>query len=200
VIDDDIDLEQENESRTSLVHIEPAETVPQSIGDNPDQRRELSQPEHSRRSGHQPQDETTMKQTTVRRTAQFGRAGRSRFSTLNSDVESALSILYLELELSESLQKEVSGLQSELQVSRQEVQILKNQMAMVRKEAEAGTAELNRLKAELSGSQRASEEVVTLRAENGRLNHELNLAKRALSEKDTTLDAWKAKLKGLLDA
>lgn len=138
----------------------------------------------------------------MRRTPGPVKGRRSKFSTLETDVESALSILYRELEFSNSLQQEVRGLRKDLQASQQELQILRNQMTILEAEAvaaRASLAEITRLRTELSDFPRINEESQTLKQENEKLRTEIDQMKSAMTEKDAVLESWKAKLKGLLE-
>ncbi|KAK5041485.1 hypothetical protein LTR13_002150 [Exophiala sideris] len=144
------------------------------------------------RSGGQPLGQAT---------TQPRKGGRSRYSTLRPDVESAISTIYGELELSRSLSGDVARLQQDLEAARREIEVLRKELTVTRREAEMArySAEAyDQLWQENERYKERDQGRGSLQEKVEELTTELNAAKEAIVSKDAMLDEWKTKLKGLL--
>ncbi|KAI1617447.1 hypothetical protein EDD36DRAFT_1256 [Exophiala viscosa] len=140
-------------------------------------------------------------QTLGQVTTQPRKGGRSRYSTLRPDVESAISTIYGELELSRSLGGDVERLRGELEAARREIEVLRKELTVTRREAEMArfSAEAyDQLWQENEMYKKRDQGPNSLQEKVEELTSDLNAAREAISTKDAMLDEWKTKLKGLL--
>ena len=140
-------------------------------------------------------------QTLGQVTTQPRKGGRSRYSTLRPDVESAISTIYGELELSRSLGGDVARLQGELEAARREIEVLRKELTVTRREAEIArysTEAYDQLLQENEMYKKRDQNQGSLQERVENLTIELDTAKKTIVTKDAMLDEWKTKLKGLL--
>lgn len=124
-------------------------------------------------------------------------ARKSRFATLSSEVDSALWVLYRELESATSLRQHITDLEAEIVKLRQDVSIRDNQLILSQRVAQAGRppqSEVDRLKALVAKNESAVREAEELRAKNQALELELKKAKDEVASMNETLKEWKGKL------
>lgn len=129
------------------------------------------------------------------------RARKSKFTTLATDVDSALRILYCELETTSALRGQVSDLESHMAQQRQELEIRQKELCLARKMASmarASDGELARLRAEAAGKKAAVEEADALRADKWRLELELEASRTQLSIVTQSFQELKKKLSALI--
>lgn len=127
---------------------------------------------------------------------------KSRFNTLPEEVDSALWVVYRELESAPLLRQTISDLQFEMSSLRQELSIRQNELALNRKLVEKGRAaeiELQRHRAEAANRHAMTEETEALKAKNRELETELENTRNQLENATKTLQGWKQKLSNLID-
>ncbi|KKA25823.1 hypothetical protein T310_0134, partial [Rasamsonia emersonii CBS 393.64] len=129
-------------------------------------------------------------------------ARKSRFATLSTEVDSALWVLYRELENAMTLRQHVAELEAEIVKLRQDVSIRDNQIILSqRAAAQAGRipqADLERLRMQAAKAEAAAREIEELRAKNEALEKELKEAKAEKAAMSETLNEWKEKLINLI--
>ncbi|KAL2007470.1 hypothetical protein VTN00DRAFT_8908 [Thermoascus crustaceus] len=128
-------------------------------------------------------------------------ARKSRFATLSSEIDSALWVLYRELESANSLRQQIAELEAQITKLRQDVSIRDNQLILSRRAAEAGRvpqAEIDKLRAEAARGEAAVREAEALRARNEVLEKELREARAETESMSGTLNEWKGKLINLI--
>ncbi|KAJ3528579.1 hypothetical protein NM208_g10138 [Fusarium decemcellulare] len=126
---------------------------------------------------------------------------KSRFSTLPADIDSALRVLYGELETATELRQQVTRLETETVQLRQELDLRKKELALAQKAAEmarSSQAEITRLRSEVSERQAAVDEIVILRAEKQELEVELQNSRDQVNKMTQTLQDWRRSLTGLI--
>ncbi|KAL1965192.1 hypothetical protein VTN77DRAFT_5946 [Rasamsonia byssochlamydoides] len=128
-------------------------------------------------------------------------ARKSRFATLSTEVDSALWVLYRELENAMSLRQHVAELEAEIVKLRQDVSIRDNQIILSQRAAQAGRlpqADIDRLRMQAAKAEAATREVEALRAKNEALEKELKEARAEAAAMNETLNEWKGKLINLI--
>ena len=129
------------------------------------------------------------------------RPRRSRYATLPKNVDSALRVLYVELESASELKQKVAGLEAQVSSLQREMELQKKEVALARKAAEKSRItqdELEKLRSEAAGRQAAVEEAEALRGERQAGEAELEKCKEQLASLTDTLHDWKQKLSGLV--
>ncbi|KAL4967688.1 uncharacterized protein BDV14DRAFT_197698 [Aspergillus stella-maris] len=128
---------------------------------------------------------------------------KSRFNTLSEEVDSALWVVYRELEGVPLLKQQITDLQSEVLRLRQELNITRNELALSkraveRSNANVSEAELHRLRADAADKEKAVEEAERL----GTINAELTLdngdLREELDKSNASLREWRARLASML--
>lgn len=128
-------------------------------------------------------------------------ARKSRFATLSNEVDSALWVLYRELESTTSLRQQIAELEAQIVKLRQEVSIRDNQLILSQRATKTGQipqAELDRLRVQAAKADIATREAETLRTRNEVLEKELKAAKAETETMTGTLNEWKGKLINLI--
>ncbi|KAH8705598.1 hypothetical protein BGW36DRAFT_353999 [Talaromyces proteolyticus] len=131
-------------------------------------------------------------------------ARKSRFATLSSEVDSALWVLYRELESATSLRQRIDELEAEVVKLRQDVRIRDNQIKLSQRSAQAvqpvnvSQAEVTQLREQAAKGEAAAHEIDRLRARNDTLERELRDARTECSSKDETLNEWRGRLASLI--
>lgn len=133
-------------------------------------------------------------------------ARKSRFATLSSEVDSALWVLYRELESVTSFRQRISELEAEIVKLRQDVSIRDNQIILSRRSLPPSNslpggvsqAEIDRLRVQAAKADEAMREVELVRANNDALKKELEDARAESAAKDKTLNEWKNRLASLI--
>ncbi|KAH8424851.1 uncharacterized protein LDX57_002595 [Aspergillus melleus] len=126
---------------------------------------------------------------------------KSRFDTLSPQVESALWVLYRELESVPLAQRRIANLENEMAQLRQEVRIQRNEIELTRasgSQVRVLREEVQRLKMELASRDAAVEEAEGLKARNSDLEVELGRSRAEVEESARTLAEWKKKLSSLI--
>lgn len=126
---------------------------------------------------------------------------RSRYTTLPTEVDSALRVLYSELETAAELRQQIGGLEGQVNQLRQDLSLRDRELQMTQKalqSARASQSELAQLRLEASQRQGSVEEAATLRAEKHQLEEELKSTRTQMDEMSKTLQQWKQKLSALL--
>lgn len=126
---------------------------------------------------------------------------RSRFSTLSKDVDSALWVLYCELEQIPLLHQKISDLETEAAGLRQELRMRQNELALTKvmaEKARVAEVEISRLRTEIANNQTGTNEVEMLRARNQELESHLAASRREVENSMKTLGEWKQKLSSML--
>lgn len=116
-------------------------------------------------------------------------------------MDSALHVLYCELEDAAGLRSQVSDLEAQLAQVRRERGLWESELRVMRKAAEVARiskSEIARLRSEVAEGQKAVDEVVALRAEKARLEAELQGTREQLDQMTQTLQEWKQKLSALI--
>ncbi|KAF5016136.1 hypothetical protein F66182_12284, partial [Fusarium sp. NRRL 66182] len=124
-------------------------------------------------------------------------ARKSKFATLSSEVDSALWVLYRELESVTSLRQRIGELESEIVKLRQDVSIRDNQLILSRRSISAAhnsnnngmpggisQAEIDRLRVQAAKVDEVTRQAESLRAKNEALERELTDAKAESAAKD----------------
>lgn len=128
-------------------------------------------------------------------------ARKSRFATLSSEVDSALWVLYRELESSNSLRQYIAELEAEVVKLRQDVSIRDNQLILSQRMSQSGRvsqADIDSLRAQAAKGEAATREMDALRARNEELDRQLKDAKAESAAMTESLNEWKGKLVSLL--
>lgn len=127
---------------------------------------------------------------------------KSRFNTLPEEVDSALWVVYRELESVPLLRQNISDLQFQLSSLRQELSIRRNELALTKRVVEKGRAaeiELQKYREKAVNRQASTEDTEATRARNRELESELKNTRNELEYANKTLQSWKQKLSKLID-
>jgi cell division protein FtsB len=133
-------------------------------------------------------------------------ARKSKFATLSTEVDSALCVLYRELESVTSLRQRIGELEAEVVKLRQDVSIRDNQIILSRRSLSSSTnlpggisqAEVDRLRVQAARGEEATREIESIRAKNNNLEKDLKEARDECTAKDKTLIEWKGRLVSLI--
>lgn len=133
-------------------------------------------------------------------------ARKSKFATLSTEVDSALWVLYRELESVTSLRQRIGELEAEVVKLRQDVSIRDNQIILSRRSLPSSTnlpggisqAEVDRLRVQATRGEEAIREMESIRTRNKELEKDLKEARDECAAKDTTLNEWKNRLATLI--
>ncbi|KAE8154597.1 hypothetical protein BDV25DRAFT_147546 [Aspergillus avenaceus] len=128
---------------------------------------------------------------------------KSRFNTLPQEVDSALWVVYRELESVPLLRQRITDLESGMSSLRQELNISRNEVALSRKiveRARSSEMELEKLKKGAANQLTAANEVETLKTRNQELETEVARMHAELGASTKTLEEWKQKLSSLIGA
>ncbi|OKL61754.1 hypothetical protein UA08_02898 [Talaromyces atroroseus] len=133
-------------------------------------------------------------------------ARKSKFATLSTEVDSALWVLYRELESVTSLRQRIGELEAEVVKLRQDVSIRDNQIILSRRSLSSSAnlpggisqAEVDRLRVQAVRGEEALREIESIRAKNITLEKDLKEAKDECAAKDKTLIEWKGRLVSLI--
>ena len=128
---------------------------------------------------------------------------RSRYSTLPTEVDSALRVLYSEIEATMDLRKRVADLEAETSQQRRELHIRDSELAVAHKALETTRSsqnEITRLQRELSERQQAFDTAIALETKTQNLETELQSTRTQLSEMTRAYQGLKQKLSALLDS
>uniref|UniRef100_A0A093VHM5 PHD finger protein 21A n=1 Tax=Talaromyces marneffei PM1 TaxID=1077442 RepID=A0A093VHM5_TALMA len=138
-------------------------------------------------------------------------ARKSKFATLSSEVDSALWVLYRELESVTSLRQQIGELESEIVKLRQDVSIRDNQLILSRRSMSSAhnntntgmpggisQAEIDRLRVQAAKVEELTRQAESMRAKNEALEKELKDAKAESAAKDEMLNEWKGRLVSLI--
>lgn len=130
------------------------------------------------------------------------RARKSRYSNFLPEVDSAISIIYRELESTADLRSQLVDTQTELRTLSQELRIRDNQLLLANKMSaskQALEAEVAKLKAELASKSTSSGEVDYLKEGYARLEAEIRDLRGQLQQKNKEKDEWRDKLRQLIE-
>lgn len=130
------------------------------------------------------------------------RKRKSRFTTLSSDVDASLSVLYRELESTASLKIQVEDLQSQNLDLLQCVKIRDNTLVALRRDLQSRKSadeELERLRASASSSDSQKKKFEELEAQNAQLRAELQASREETAMAQELVNDWKGKLAQLLN-
>ncbi|KAL4873105.1 hypothetical protein BDV12DRAFT_160394 [Aspergillus spectabilis] len=122
---------------------------------------------------------------------------KSRYNTLSEDVESALAVLYRELEKIPFLDQKIEELESEVSRLDQEVRIQRNELALSHRISVSAT-ELQRLRSEAAGRQAAVDEAARLAARNQELESHIAELREQSTKSNQSLQGLKQKLSTLI--
>lgn len=134
-------------------------------------------------------------------TARAPAARKSRYTTLPTDVDAALRLLYAELETAHELRHKVGDVESQVAQMQRELQLRNSELAVARRAADVGrvsASEMEQLRAQAALGETAVEEAAGLRAENRSLRAELEVSREKLVESERALEEWKRKLSALM--
>ncbi|KAI5460148.1 hypothetical protein BGZ63DRAFT_389595 [Mariannaea sp. PMI_226] len=126
---------------------------------------------------------------------------KSRYTTLSTEVDSALRTLYCELEASAEARHQVTDLEAQVSHLRRELDLRGSELLLARKAAEMARSsqhEIAQLRLEAAQRQRAADEATALREEKKKLLAELQDNRARLSDMTQTLQEWKQKLSVLI--
>ncbi|GLA18424.1 hypothetical protein AnigIFM62618_006068 [Aspergillus niger] len=129
------------------------------------------------------------------------RQRKSRYTNLPTEVDTALSVLYRELESNESLRREVEELRSENTKYNQTIRIRDLSIIALRRELDyrrSSEQEMETLRATATQLENAKKEIQELRARNEALNAELQTSRHETTEAQALVRDWKAKLSQLI--
>ncbi|CAK41080.1 hypothetical protein M747DRAFT_279363 [Aspergillus niger ATCC 13496] len=129
------------------------------------------------------------------------RQRKSRYTNLPTEVDTALSVLYRELESNESLRREVEELRSENTKYNQTIRIRDLSIIALRRELDyrrSSEQEMETLRATATQLENAKKEIQELRARNEALNAELQTSRHETTEAQALVQDWKAKLSQLI--
>ncbi|PWY94073.1 hypothetical protein BO94DRAFT_510192 [Aspergillus sclerotioniger CBS 115572] len=130
------------------------------------------------------------------------RPRKSRYTSLPSDVDASLNVLYRELELNSTLKLQIEELCRENARHIQTVKIRDLSMMALRRELEnrrCSDQEHEKLRETAVQLEDAKKEIRELRARNEALEAELQTSKEAGEEAKALVDDWKGKLSQLLN-
>jgi chromosome segregation ATPase len=130
------------------------------------------------------------------------RARKSRYSNFLPEVDSAISIIYRELESTADLRSQLVDTQTELRTLSQELRIRDNQLLLANKMSankQALEAEVNRLRGELESRGSSNGEVEFLREGMKRLEREVEELKEELRRKEVEGAEWRERLRRLIE-
>jgi hypothetical protein len=130
------------------------------------------------------------------------RARKSRYSNFLPEVDSAISIIYRELESTSDLRSQLVDTQTEVRALSQELRIRDNQLLLANKisaSKQALEVEVTNLKAELASKRSSSGEVEYLKEGYARLEAEVRELRTQLQQKDKEKDEWRDKLRRLIE-
>jgi predicted RNase H-like nuclease (RuvC/YqgF family) len=116
-------------------------------------------------------------------------------------VDSALWVLYRELESATSLRERVAELEAEIVKLRQDVSIRDNQLILSRRACQGdhlSKSEIDGLRAQAANGERAGRDLEILKARNAALEKELQDAKAETAAMTEILNEWKGKLVNML--
>ncbi|UQC77846.1 uncharacterized protein CLUP02_03318 [Colletotrichum lupini] len=128
-------------------------------------------------------------------------ARKSRYTTLPTDVDAALRLLYAELETAHELRHKVGDVEGQVAQMQRELQLRNSELAVARRAADVGrvsASEMEQLRAQAALGEKAVEEAAGLRAENRSLRAELEASRERLVESERALEEWKRKLSALM--
>jgi chromosome segregation ATPase len=130
-------------------------------------------------------------------TATTRRTRKSRFSSLSSEVDDAISIIYRELDSVQSLRKEIEQLSEEKERLMQGIKIRDHDILYLNRQLESRPpdAEVRRLKDDVK---RFDGVVRDLREENASLKTNLRAAEESAAAANQTLNEWKKRLATLM--
>ncbi|KAI3541800.1 hypothetical protein CSPX01_07308 [Colletotrichum filicis] len=134
-------------------------------------------------------------------TARAPAARKSRYTTLPTDVDAALRLLYAELETAHELRHKVGDVEGQVVQMQRELHLRNSELAVARRAAEVGrvsASEMEQLRAQAALGEKAVEEAAGLRAENRSLRAELETSRERLVESERALEEWKRKLSALM--
>jgi len=117
-------------------------------------------------------------------------------------VDSAISIIYRELESTSDLRSQLVDTQTEVRALSQELRIRDNQLLLANKlsaSTQALEVEVTNLKAELASKRSNSGEVEYLKEGYARLEAEVRELRTQLQQKDKEKDEWRDKLRRLIE-
>lgn len=144
----------------------------------------------------------TQRTTVPRESAAPFAPRKSRFNTLPEEVDSALWVVYRELESVPFLRQNISDLQFQISSLRQELSIRQNELALAKRVVEKGRAaeiELQKYWEEAANRQASTDDTEALKAKNRELESELKNTRNELESANKTLQGWKQKLSNLID-
>lgn len=127
---------------------------------------------------------------------------KSRFNTLPEEVDSALWVVYRELESVPLLRQNISDFQFQISSLRQELSIRQNELALTKRVVEKGRAaeiELQKYREKAANRQANTEDTEALKAKNRELESELKNTRNELEIATKALQGWKQKLSNLID-
>ncbi|KXH27552.1 hypothetical protein CSIM01_13158 [Colletotrichum simmondsii] len=128
-------------------------------------------------------------------------ARKSRYTTLPTDVDAALRLLYAELETAHELRHKVGDVEGQVAQMQRELHLRNSELAVARRAADVGrvsASEVEQLRAQAAVGERAVAEADGLRAENRTLRAELEASRERLVESERALEEWKRKLSALM--
>ncbi|KAK1731309.1 uncharacterized protein BDZ83DRAFT_598727 [Colletotrichum acutatum] len=128
-------------------------------------------------------------------------ARKSRYTTLPTDVDAALRLLYAELETAHELRHKVGDVEGQVAQMQRELHLRNSELALARRAADVGrvsASEMEQLRAQAALGQKAVEEADGLRAENRTLRAELAVSRERLVDSERALEEWKRKLSALM--
>ncbi|KAK1535485.1 hypothetical protein CPAR01_09027 [Colletotrichum paranaense] len=134
-------------------------------------------------------------------TARAPAARKSRYTTLPTDVDAALRLLYAELETAHELRHKVGDVEGQVAQMQRELHLRNSELAVARRAADVGrvsASEMEQLRAQAALGEKAVEEAAGLRAENRSLRAELETSRERLVESERALEEWKRKLSALM--
>ncbi|PYH67874.1 PHD finger protein [Aspergillus vadensis CBS 113365] len=129
------------------------------------------------------------------------RQRKSRYTNLPTEVDTALSVLYRELESNESLKREVEELRNENTKCNQSIRIRDLSIIALRRELDyrrSSHQEMETLRATATQLENAKKEIQELRARNEALSMELQTSREETAEAQALVRDWKAKLSQLI--
>ncbi|KAK1640121.1 hypothetical protein BDP81DRAFT_469013 [Colletotrichum phormii] len=128
-------------------------------------------------------------------------ARKSRYTTLPTDVDAALRLLYAELETAHELRHKVGDVEGQVAQMQRELHLRNSELAVARRAADVSrvsATEMEQLRERASLGETAIAEAVELRAENRMLRAELETSREKLAESNRALEEWKRKLSALM--
>ncbi|KXH53842.1 hypothetical protein CSAL01_06440 [Colletotrichum salicis] len=128
-------------------------------------------------------------------------ARKSRYTTLPTDVDAALRLLYAELEAAHELRHKVGDVEGQVAQMQRELHLRNSELAVARRAADVSrlsASEMEQLRERALLGETAIAEAVGLRAENRTLRAELEMSREKLAENNRALEEWKRKLSALM--